>query len=181
MKQRSILVALFISLGLTLILGMAASRSSHQITSSTPVPTCPDATGQHLNWTSGAFVCGSSTPVGMVTQNGAVTVGHGATWQANNQIQDSGAIPAPVPLSGTTGSIGGGALLAGACATGTATVNGANTGMVAMAQPSDGTNIQGTGVAISANITSSNTVTVSVCALLAVTPVSKTYNVRVIQ
>ena len=37
------------------------------------------------------------------------------------------------------------------------------------------------GVSVSANVTASNTVTVSVCALLAVTPAAKTYNVRVLQ
>lgn len=82
-------------------------------------------------------------------------------------------------LTGTTDSIGGGALLAGSCATGTATVTGATTSMVASAQASDGTNIPGVGTSVSAVVTATNTVTVSVCALLAVTPASKQYTVKV--
>jgi hypothetical protein len=84
-------------------------------------------------------------------------------------------------LSGTTGSIGGAALLAGACSTGTVSVTGAVPGMLAVAAPSDGTNIPALGVSIAAVVTSSGIVTVSVCALLALTPTAKTYNVRVIQ
>jgi hypothetical protein len=83
-------------------------------------------------------------------------------------------------MSGTTGSIGGGALLAGACASGTATVTGATTGMPAVASPSDGTNIAALGTSISATVTSASTVTVNVCALLALTPTAKTYTVRVV-
>jgi hypothetical protein len=83
-------------------------------------------------------------------------------------------------LSGTTGSIGGGALLAGACASGTATVTGATVGMPAMAAPSDGTNIIALGTSIGATVTSANTVTVNVCALVALTPTSKQYAVRVV-
>lgn len=150
--------------------------------SAMPLPsTCADSAGQHLNYNGSAYVCGSSTPTGMVTQNGAITAGHEATWNASGVIQDSGQVPALPTLSGTTGSIGGGLLSAGSCATGTATVSGATTSMVAVAQPSDGTNIQGVGVNVSAVVTSSNTVTVSVCALLIVTPAAKTYNVRVLQ
>lgn len=83
-------------------------------------------------------------------------------------------------MSGTTVSIGGGALLAGACASGTATVTGAVVGMPAIATPSDGTNIPALGTSISATVTATNTVTVNVCALLALTPSAKTYSVRVL-
>jgi hypothetical protein len=82
-------------------------------------------------------------------------------------------------MSGTTGSIGGGALLLGACASGTATVTGATAGQVVKANTSDGTFIGGS-FQISADVTSSNTVTVNVCAVVAGTPASKTYNVRVV-
>lgn len=82
------------------------------------------------------------------------------------------------PLSGTTGSIGGGALLAGACTSGTATVTGATTAMAIsvtpVAYPGDGTDWK-------AYVSSSNTVTVKVCGLVAVTPSATTYNVRVLQ
>lgn len=82
-------------------------------------------------------------------------------------------------LSGTTGSIGGSALLVGGCSSGTATVSGASVGQPVEVSPTDGTNIQALGVVVSANVTSSNTVTVNVCALLALTPSSKQYSVRV--
>lgn len=86
-----------------------------------------------------------------------------------------------VPLSGTTSAIGGSALLAGQCAAGTATVTGATGSMTAMASPSsDPDSVLSTGIAIYSFVSSSNTVTVRVCAIVAVTPASVTYNIRVI-
>lgn len=82
-------------------------------------------------------------------------------------------------MGGTTSSIGGSALLLGACASGTATVTGATTGQNAIANTSDGSFL-GSSFSIQANVSSSNTVTVNVCALVAGTPASKTYNVRVV-
>jgi hypothetical protein len=82
-------------------------------------------------------------------------------------------------LSGVTGSIGGGALLLGGCASGTATIAGATVGQVVLASASDGT-VLGGSFQVQASVTSSNTVTVNVCAVLAGTPSAKTYNVRVI-
>jgi len=114
------------------------------------VPSCPDSSGNHLNYASGSLSCGTSTAPNV--------------W-----------------LDGTTGSIGGGLLTAGGCATGTATVAGAAVGTPVAVSAADGTNIPGLGVAVSAMVTSSNTVTVSVCALVALTPAAKAYNVRVIQ
>lgn len=85
-------------------------------------------------------------------------------------------------LSGTTSAIGGSALLAGQCAQGTATVTGATSSMVATASPSsDPDSVLSTGIAIYSFVSASNTVTVRVCAIVAVTPASTTYNVRVIQ
>lgn len=81
-------------------------------------------------------------------------------------------------FSGTTSSIGGGALLAGACTSGTVTVTGATTSMVAVASPNT---YPGDGALWNAQVTSSNTVTVRVCADVALTPTASTYNVRVIQ
>jgi len=87
-----------------------------------------------------------------------------------------------LPLSGTTGSIGGSALLAGACAVGTATVTGATTSMVATTSPSsDPDSTLTTGVAIYSFVSAADTVTVRICAIVAVTPAATTYNVRVIQ
>jgi len=79
-------------------------------------------------------------------------------------------------LTGTTGSIGGSPLLAGVCATGTATVTGAIAGHPVSVSASDGT-LPNALVALAASVTSSNTVSVQVCAIAAVTPAAKTYNV----
>jgi hypothetical protein len=81
-------------------------------------------------------------------------------------------------LSGTTASIGGGALLAGGCSTGTVTVTGATTSMAVVASP---TTSPGAGAYWQAYVSSANTVTVGVCATIALTPTASTYNVRVLQ
>ena len=86
------------------------------------------------------------------------------------------------PLAGTTGSIGGGALLAGACTSGTATVSGATTAMSAAATALgavDPTNGNVLGVSILAHVTSANTVTVRLCVPIAGTPAATTYKVVV--
>lgn len=180
MKIRYIVVSLACLLIWGLFL-LHASRNAPQITNNVPIPLCADTSGQHLNSTSSAVVCGTSAPSGMVTQTGGIVSGHMATWNASGVIQDSGASPYAVPLTGTTSSIGGSLLAAGACASGTATISGATTSMIAMAQASDGSNISGLGADVSAVVTASNTVTVNVCALVLLTPPAKTYNVRVIQ
>lgn len=81
-------------------------------------------------------------------------------------------------LTGTTVSIGGGALLAGACASNTVTISGATTSMPVVASPNT---YPGDGSMWSAQVTSANTVTVKVCAIVALTPAGSTYNVRVVQ
>lgn len=85
-------------------------------------------------------------------------------------------------LSGTTASIGGGALIPGACVAGTATVTGATTSMASVASPAaDPDSTLSTGIAIYSFVSSSNTVTVRICAIVAVTPTAVAYNVRVLQ
>lgn len=84
-------------------------------------------------------------------------------------------------LSGTTGSLGGGALGQGVCASTTVTINGATTSMVAHASPSV---YPGDAFYWRARVTSANTVTVYVCAVSSPgggTPTASTYSVRVIQ
>lgn len=85
-----------------------------------------------------------------------------------------------VMLCATTGSIGGGALLVGASASGTVSVTGAQVGMPCIAQPSDGTDMIAVGAIPVCIVTSANTVTVRVIAILALTPTAKTYVVRVL-
>lgn len=86
-----------------------------------------------------------------------------------------------LPLSGTTGSIGGSALTAGQYLSGTANISNATTGMTCDAQPSDGTNMWQSGFVVGCTVTATNTATVTVEAVVAGTPAAKTYNVRVIQ
>lgn len=81
-------------------------------------------------------------------------------------------------LSATTGTITPGAILAGVCANGTVAVTGATTAMTvsvsANTYPGDGTLYYG-------YVSVNGTVTVKVCAVVALTPVASTYNVRVTQ
>lgn len=91
--------------------------------------------------------------------------------------------PASLPdLAGTTSAIGGSLLaVIGNVASGTATVAGATVGMPCVAQATDGTNMTAIGGVVTCTVTSANTVTVNVVALIAFTPASKTYAVRVLQ
>lgn len=100
---------------------------------------------------------------------------------AEMNISGGGSLPT---LVGTTSSIGGGALLAGACATGTVAVIGSTTGMPVVAAPAAGTDPTNggvLGVAWEGRVSVNGTVTVSVCAPIAGTPAAAAYNVRVIQ
>lgn len=81
-------------------------------------------------------------------------------------------------LSGTSGSIGG-ALTAGNCASDTITIAGALAGMQVSASPASN---PGSGIMPPiAWVSSTNTVTVNVCAAFNATATSVAYNVRVIQ
>lgn len=81
-------------------------------------------------------------------------------------------------LTGTTGSIGGGALLAGACTSGTVAVTNSTTSMTVTVTPNT---YPGDGTLFYGYVSSNGTVTVKVCAIIAITPSSGTYNVRVVQ
>ncbi|HSV48360.1 MAG TPA: hypothetical protein VLJ58_21405 [Ramlibacter sp.] len=81
-------------------------------------------------------------------------------------------------LSGTSPSIGGGALLAGACASDTVTIAGSSTAMVVTASP---VTYPGDGSYWLAYVSAADTVTVKVCAAVGLTPTASTYRVRVIQ
>jgi hypothetical protein len=77
----------------------------------------------------------------------------------------------------TTASIGGGALLAGACASDTVGVASATTDMVATASP---VTYPGDGFYWEAYVSSAGIVTVEVCSAVAGTPAASAYNVRVV-
>lgn len=81
-------------------------------------------------------------------------------------------------LSGSVGSIGGSALAAGACATGTASIGGAVSGMVVAVTPA--TN-PGAGFWWNGYVSSAGNVTVQVCAAVAGTPTASAYSIRVLQ
>ena len=83
-------------------------------------------------------------------------------------------------LAGTSGSLGGSALAAGSCATATVTVTGASVGLPVAVSTTDGS-LPDPLIMLRAAVTASNTVTVQICAIAAVTPASETYNVRVIR
>lgn len=80
--------------------------------------------------------------------------------------------------SATTGTIGG-AIVGVGCDTGTVTINGATTSMVPVAVATT-SGAPGAGLTVGAQVTSANTVTVSVCAPLTLTPTSSTYLVRLL-
>lgn len=89
-------------------------------------------------------------------------------------------VQASVPLTGTTGSLGGGVLSAGACAATTTTVTGATTAMTVNVTPATTTDIGALAV-WKAWVSATNVVTVNVCAIILGTPVSTPYNIRVIK
>ncbi len=81
-------------------------------------------------------------------------------------------------LSGTTASLGGGALTAGQCTSGTVTISGALTSMAVVVSPAAD---PGVGVAAPYGfVSATDTVTVRVCAIEAVTPAAVAYNVRLL-
>lgn len=113
----------------------------------------------NIDWT------GTGATGTVLTSPGA---GQAPTWQAS----------AAAPLRCTTGSIGGGLLIVGACTSGTATCTGATTAMQASASP---VTYPGDGSDWKAYVSATNTVTVKVCAIVALTPTASNYNVAVIQ
>jgi hypothetical protein len=141
------------------------------------------------NW----FVISTSNPriqAGTATPliDGTAAVGTSLLYARQDHVHPTDttrAAATALPLSGTTGSIGG-AIAIGSCDTGTATITGATTSMVAIADAttSGAPGFSATGAfQVSAQVTSANTVTVSVCALLGASPIptSSTYLVRVVQ
>lgn len=126
----------------------------------------------------------------LVPDNGVTIFNHATSLSNNFHFLAnllSGAVTLTVPnasgtlglvLTGTTGSIGGGALLAGACTSGTVAVTSSTTAMAVQASP---VTYPGDGNYWLAYVSTAGTVTVKVCGAVAGTPTASTYNVRVIQ
>jgi hypothetical protein len=113
----------------------------------------------------------------------ALTFGGSFSAARTQNFQDATgtiALTAQLPLSGTTSSIGGSALAAGICTTGTATVSTAANSMSVSATP---VTDPGTGFTWNAWVSAANTVTVRLCNISGTsgTPTAAVYNVRVIQ
>ena len=98
----------------------------------------------------------------------------------NNPAGGTLALTSQLPLSGTTGTIGGSRLLAGQCSSGTVRVIGATPSMAVEATP---VTYPGNAFVWKAWVNAPNAVTVTVCAQLAAegTPTPSVYNVRVLQ
>jgi hypothetical protein len=139
------------------------------------------ATGASFNWTAQLSSATSATP--NIIERGACANAPGGCivgLDTTTKVQ----LPATVTvggaalnliLSGTTSTIGGTALAAGSCASGTATVTGAAVGMAVALGTYEGDSFRASGY-----VSAANTVTVKVCAFVAGTPTAQTYSVRVI-
>ena len=132
-------------------------------------------------WQSGLNGVGGQTTYGLydvVSGNAPFTVSastDAVTFYTNPIVGSSTIYPS---LSGISSSIGGSALLAGACASTTVSITGATTSMSVVATP---VTYPGNGNYWNSYVSSSGVVTVHVCAAVAGTPVASIYNVRVIQ
>lgn len=87
------------------------------------------------------------------------------------------ALTSQLPSAGLTAGIGGTALSAGQCASGAAAVAGANTSEAVVVTPAV---YPGSGIYWEGYVSAPGTVTVEVCAVVAATPTSSAYQVRVL-
>ena len=122
----------------------------------------------------------SGTPTGACQSAQAdIDSATGNFWTCKAGVWTLASMPTGLPISCTTGSIGGSLLAIGASASGTASCVGATTAMICQAQASDGTNMAALGASPICTVTASGIATVNLVAIIALTPASKTYSVRV--
>ena len=135
---------------------------------------------------SGAYFAFSSSNTyrGGIDGSGSWQIGNATAGQTVNIKTDTAAhaqVNGVQILTGfvaTTGSIGGGALVAGACTSGTVAVTSSTTVMSVITSP---VTYPGDGIFWNGYVSAAGTVTVKVCASVAATPTASTYNVRVLQ
>lgn len=134
--------------------------------------------GSSLWLNGGPVAIGSSAAIG-ASLPALLNVGSNAQFQVDANGNVKAANFAGI-LGGTTGALGGTALAAGGCATAGVAVASAAVGAPVAVSASDGSLPSGLSI-LSAAVTGPGTVTVQLCAVGAMTPVAKTYNVRVLQ
>lgn len=146
-----------------------------------PSGTCPGATDTSRGGVEGAsfFGANSSGTVFEARIQAPPTMAATATITLPSTTSTL-ATMAQLPLSGTTGSIGGSELSAGQAASGHVSIAGASTSMACVASPAGGSD-PGDSFVPKCRISAVGTVTVSIVATVAGTPTATTYNVRVIQ
>lgn len=133
--------------------------------------------GHNTGWTMQLGEGGRSWSLHDVARNSDVM-----TVESNGKITFSEPVIAPnlqTALKGATPSIGGASLTAGACATGNASVPGAVPGQPVAVSATDGS-LPSPMILLSAAVVAADTVKVQLCAITAMTPPAKAYNVRVI-
>lgn len=117
------------------------------------------------------------SPPGSGTLANLVTVSNTGQLNAVGGIQSNG-VAINTVLSGSVASIGGSALSAGQCTSGSVAVTGATNLMGVTVTPET---YPGDGIYWNGYVSSAGTVTVKVCASIATTPAASLYNVRILQ
>jgi hypothetical protein len=146
-----------------------------------PGDTCPGATNTSRGGVEGASYFGASSSGTSFEARIQAPANMPATAMITLPSTTSTlATTAQLPLSGTTGSIGGSALAAGQAASRTVSIMGATTSMACVASPAGG-NDPGDSFILKCRISGAGTATVSVVATVAGTPIASTYNVRIIR
>lgn len=128
------------------------------------------------------IVAGTGTTVAVAGTSRTVALAPIAAHSILANVTAGSAIPTANPylanLSGSTTTVGGSALAAGACATVAVTITGATTAMGVIASP---VTYPGDGSVWMGYVSAADTVTVKVCSIAGSTPVTSVYRVRVVQ
>lgn len=142
--------------------------------------------GSFINYEIGfAGMTGSGAYVPLIQTSTTPTVGDlvefsNATYECCGLVDTGVAATSVIPLTGTSSSLGGSALALNSCASTTVTVTGATSSMGVIVTPASDPNSTSQSYDWYGTVTSTNTVTVKLCAIVAGTPSATTYNVRVI-